>query len=70
MDQNSQMLFGSINQELLGLPEFWCYFGVPGTIHYKMHTLIFKKMLIKYATLGVEDAVPSCGRKCHKHVPV
>ena len=39
-----KMLFGSITQELIGLPKFWCYFWVPWTIYYKMHILIFKKM--------------------------
>ena len=32
-----KMLFVSINQELLGLPKFWCYFWVPWTIYNKMH---------------------------------
>ena len=41
-----KMLFGSITQELLGLPRFWCYFWVPWTIYYKMHILFFKKVLI------------------------
>ena len=43
-----KMLFGSITQEPLGLPKFWCYFWVSWTIFYKMHisVLFFKKMLI------------------------
>ena len=41
-----KMLFGSVTQELLGLPKFWCYFWVPWTIYYKMHMLFFKKVLI------------------------
>ena len=41
-----KMLFGSVTQELLGLLKVWCYFWVPLTIYYKMHTLFFKKVLI------------------------
>ena len=43
MDQTVKMLFGSIPQELLGLPNFWCYFWVPWTIYFKMHKLFFQK---------------------------
>ena len=37
-----KMLFGSTTQELLSF-KLWCYFWVPWTIHYKMHTSFFKK---------------------------
>ena len=37
------MLFSSITQEPLGLPKFWCYFGVPWTIFYKMGYVNFQE---------------------------
>ena len=40
-----KMMFGSITQEPLGLPKFWCCFWVSSTIHYKMFILFFKKVL-------------------------
>ena len=40
-----KMLFGSMTQEPIGLPKFWCYFWIPWTIYNKMHTLFFKKVL-------------------------
>ena len=58
------MLFGSITQELLGLPKFWCYFWVSWTNYYKMHISFFKKILIilragtKHANLGAGGSVP------------
>ena len=41
-----KLLSGSITQELLGLPKFWCYFWVPWTIIYKLHVLFFIKVLM------------------------
>ena len=41
-----KILFWSITHELLDLLKFQCYFWVPWTIYYKMHTLFFKKVLI------------------------
>ena len=41
-----KMLFGSVTQELLGLPEVWWYFWVPQTIFYKPSVSCLKKMLI------------------------
>ena len=38
-----KILFGPIIQEPLGLLKFQCYFWVPWTIYYKMHTLSLKK---------------------------
>ena len=40
--KNSEMLFWSITQEPLDLPEFW-YFWVPWKIYYKMCMLFFQK---------------------------
>ena len=58
IDQNSQkVVFGSITQEPLGLPWFWCYFWFFWTIYYGMH-IVFKGMLIilrwstKHANFG------------------
>ena len=59
-----KILFGSITQEPHGLPKFWCYLWVPWTIYYKMHILLFKKMLIilrkstEHTILEVGGAVP------------
>ena len=41
-----KMLFGSITQEPLGLPKFWCHFWIPLTIYYNMHISFFRKVLI------------------------
>ena len=55
-----KMLFGSITQELLGLPEFWCYFLVHWTIYYKMHILKdgISEIEQKHANLGLGGALP------------
>ena len=43
-----KIVFGSITQELLSLPKFWCHFWAPWTIYYKMHRpiLFFTKALV------------------------
>ena len=43
MDQTVKITFGSIIQEPLGVPKFWCYFRVLWTIYFQMHTLFIKK---------------------------
>ena len=59
------MSFGSITEELLGLPNFNTFPLIPWTIYRKMHISVFKTMLIilsqstRHANLG-QDAV-----QCH-----
>ena len=43
MDQNSQKLFWSITQELLGLLKSMCYFWVSWKIYYTIYTIFPKK---------------------------